>query len=67
LIAQDHTETKDVMVVLWMMLSNTLKLKDLKLNLNILMKLLMEPVTINLLETSKSVDIMMLPLEMLLL
>jgi len=59
LIALDLTETKDAMVVLWMMLSNTLKLKDLKLNPNILMKLLTELATINLLVTSKSVDIMM--------
>jgi hypothetical protein len=59
LIALDLTETKDAMVVLWMMLSNTLKLKDLKLNPNILMKLLTELATINPLVTSKSVDIMM--------
>jgi len=51
---------KDVMEVLWMMLSNTLKLKVLKLNHNILMKLFKKPVNMPPLVTSKLVDTKML-------
>jgi len=53
-------ETMDVTEVLWMMLSNTLKLKVLKLNHNILMKLFRNTVNIPPLVTSKLVDTKML-------
>jgi len=53
-------ETRDVTEVLWMMLSNTLKLKVLKQNPNILMKLLTELANTKLPETSKLVVTLML-------